>query len=599
MGRERSEGRSAFDFLRDCPIVDEAEREWPGEGLPSPSFSPVSEARWYQEVREHSAKFPTRESLSELGVPARSLGLRPLDAPEAGPGFSDPSAAFGSSMPIHEIASKAFGAFKDLHPAREREQTMDKAEKCGNVSLETIGACIGLRSPQTVLKRANAILSFLRWADKEDLETPVAEEAVWSYFSLLKEEGSPPSRASALLSAFRFVNYVLGVDSKDILCSRRVCGLSVQLGVRKVPTSRARPLTVQEVGSLHSTIGDAKESAWNKAIAGYLLLALYSRARHSDLTQVEEVISDYDLEGSGYLEIRSRVHKTSQTLAKRNDLLPIIVSAKGVNPGDWLGATAAAFNEVGLPLDGLVRAGIFRPCKPGGREPGARSLRSSECSTMLKLMLQRGGSDVSLIRSHSLKRTLLDWGSKFCIDEALLALLGRHSKCVRGSVPVYAREEALKAVRAIEPMFQAVADGSFRPDAARAGYFTKANPPVPAAPTTVGHDASDAKVELVEDSEDEAPNMDSASSSGSSSSASKASSDSSESDEPLSKMPRFLIGAWDQGSCVANTRTHALHLLKHVSGGGTMIAVCGRASSNLFKARGKHMRLKIGPPKDD
>ena len=328
-GPERSDGRSVFDFLRDCPSVDEAEREWQGEGFPSPSFSPVSEARWYQEVREHSAKFPTRESLSELGVQAGSLGLQSLDAPEAGPSFSDPSAALGSMIdgvieravanevsraapqgpalpwergifraifgsqepsnpfdsllprvpgplkpphvstvsageprppvPVHDIASQAFGAFKDLHPAREREQTMDKAvckmhhvvgridpsrlspelgrsfegEKSGNMSLETIGACIGLRSPQTVLKRANAILSFLRWADKEELETPVAEEAVWDYFSLLKKEGSPPSRASALLSAFRFVNYVLGVDLKDILCSRRVCGLSVQLGVRK------------------------------------------------------------------------------------------------------------------------------------------------------------------------------------------------------------------------------------------------------------------------------------------------------------------------------------------------------------------------------
>ena len=701
-GQERSEGRSAFDFLRDGPSVDGVVPEWSRDGFPSPSFSPVSEARWYQEVREHSAKFPTHESFSELGGQAGSWDLQSFGAPDAGPSSNDSSAMLGGAIdgviekavanevsraapqgpalpwergifrsifgsqessnpfdnllprvpgplkpphvstvsageprppvPVHDIASQAFGAFKDLHPAHEREQMMDKAvckmhhvvgridssrlspelgssfggEKSRNMSLETIGACIGLRSPHTVLKRANTILSFLRWADKEELETPVAEEAVWSYFSMLKKEGSPPSRASAILSAFRFVNYVLGVGLKDILCSRRVCGLSVQLGIRKAPTSRARPLTVQEVRSLRSTLGDAKESDWNKAIAGYLLLALYSRARHSDLTQVEEVISDYDLEGSGYLEVRLRVHKTSQTLAKRNDLLPIIVSAKGVNQGDWLGAVAAAFSKVGLPFDGVVRAGIFRPCKPGGLEPGVRSLRSSECSSMLKLMLQRGGSDVSLVRSHSLKRTLLDWGSKFCIDEAVLALLGRHSKCVKGSVPVYAREEALKAVRAIEPMLQAVADGTFRPDATRAGYFAKASPTVPAASTTVGRDAIEAKVEIIEDSDEEASNTGDASSSATSSSASAADSDSSESDEPLSKMPRVLIEAWDQEGCVVNTKTHALHLLKHVSGGGTMIAVCGRASSNLVKARSEHMRysrcrvcLKIGPPKDD
>ena len=83
------------------------------------------------------------------------------------------------------------------------------------------------------------------------------------------------------------------------------------------------------------------------------------------------------------------------------------------------------------------------------------------------------GSDTSLVRSHSLKRTILDWGSKFCIDDAILALLGRHSKCVKGSVPVYAREESLRAVKAIEPMLRAIADGSFKPDASRANYFPK------------------------------------------------------------------------------------------------------------------------------
>ena len=61
---------------------------------------------------------------------------------------------------------------------------------------------------------------------------------------------------------------------------------------------------------------------------------------------------------------------------------------------------------------------------------------------MLKMILERAGSDVTMVTSHSLKRTLIDWGSKFCLDDGILALLGRHSKCVKGSVPVYAREEA-------------------------------------------------------------------------------------------------------------------------------------------------------------
>ena len=51
-----------------------------------------------------------------------------------------------------------------------------------------------------------------------------------------------------------------------------------------------------------------------------------------------------------------------------------------------------------------------------------------------------------------------------------------------------------------------MADGTFRPDAARAGYFTKANSPVPAASITEGRDTTEAKVEFVEDSDEEARN---------------------------------------------------------------------------------------------
>ena len=536
-------------------------------------------------------------------------------------------------IPTLDIASRAFGAFQDLHPSHERDQLMDRAVcklqlivgRCNKSRLsselsnaleaaspqvqlqETIAACVGLRSPHTVLKRANAILAFLRWADKEDTLEPLSEGTVWDFFSWLKREGAPPSRAVSLMSAFRFVNFVLGVSLQDLLYSRRLCGLSIQLGVQKTSASRARPLTVNEIKYLHRVLEDSRETSWDRAIAGYLLLALYARARHSDFLQVEEVIPDFGAEGDGYLEVRLRVHKTAQTLAKRNDLLPVIVAARSIKEGDWLGFVSTAFSRVGLSLEGTVRAGLFRPCKPGGSEPGNRSLRSSECTAMLKLMLQRCGSDTSLVRSHSLKRTILDWGSKFCIDDAVLALLGRHSKCVRGSVPVYAREESLRAVKAIEPMLRAIADGSFKPDASRADYFPKAPLPIAGDSAPLNTMAPETKVEVIDDSDqepcEEALEVEG---SGSSSTSSGAVSESSESEEPAPKVPRVLFEAWDHESCLANAKTHTLHLLKHVSGGGTMIAVCGRASSNLVKARVEHMRysrcrvcLKIGPPKDD
>ncbi|CAE7318224.1 unnamed protein product [Symbiodinium sp. CCMP2592] len=484
--------------------------------------------------------------------------LVPAHVPSAEPKIPEPP------MPSADIASRAFKSFKDVHPSDERDMVMDRAvcklqhivcradvdrlspelaraassKDARDEVFGIVSACVGLRSPHTVVKRANTIL-----------------DSVWNFISYLKKEKAAPTRAASLISALRFANFVLGLSLSEVLASRRILGLSAQLGVKKKATNRARPLKVSEVRFLHGVLEDESAPIWDRAICAYLLLALYARARHSDLVLVEEVIADFDRMCSGYLEIRLRFHKTAQTIAKKNDLLPVIVSSKGIVAGDWLGSATDAFERVGLTLNGTVGAGLFRPFRSGGAAPGRRSLRSSECTSMLKMVLERAGSDVSMVTSHSLKRTLLDWGSKFCLDDGILALLGRHSKCVKGSVPVYAKEEALKAVRALEPMCQAVAAGSFHPDAARALYFTDPPAPtvVPQAPELRA--SVEAKVEIINDSASEQ-----AASEG------HRSSSSSDTVTPSHK--------WDAADCVANSRTRTLHLLKFVSGGTSEVLNC-------------------------
>ncbi|CAE7476567.1 unnamed protein product, partial [Symbiodinium sp. CCMP2592] len=430
--------------------------------------------------------------------------LVPAHVPPAEPKIPEPP------IPSADIASRAFKSFKDVHPSDERDMVMDRAVcKLQHIICRTdvdrlspelaqaasskdatdevfgiVSACVGLRSPHTVVKRANAILAYLRWCDKEGYEKPFCEDSVWSFISYLKKE--------------------------KVLASRRILGLSAQLGVKKKATNRARPLKVSEVRFMHGVLEDESAPIWDRAICAYLLLALYARARHSDLVLVEEVIADFDRQCSGYLEIRLRFHKTAQTIAKKNDLLPVIVSSKGIVKGDWLGLATDVFERVGLTLDGTV-----------------------------------------------------------------------------GSVPVYAKEEALKAVRALEPMCQAVAAGSFHPDAARALYFTDPPAPtvVPQAPEFRA--AVKAKVEIINDSASErAESEGQHSSSGSESSDSESQDDSDSSSESIApiKAPRLEIEQWDAADCAANSRTRTLHLLKFVSGGGNLIAACGRTSEVMVQA---------------
>ena len=66
-------------------------------------------------------------------------------------------------------------------------------------------------------------------------------------------------------------------------------------------------------------------------IAEYMLVALYGRCRHSDLSHLEPGIKDF--QGCmGVLEFRTKLHKTSRA-ARRKGLLSILVPAQGVQAG--------------------------------------------------------------------------------------------------------------------------------------------------------------------------------------------------------------------------------------------------------------------------
>ena len=96
-------------------------------------------------------------------------------------------------------------------------------------ALEVLGAVVGVKSPATLVKRANSLLAFLRWCAKTNVtdENPFHERIIWQYLSFLKESGAPPTKGASAMSAFRFAFYVLGFDSLKVAVeSRRLVGIS-------------------------------------------------------------------------------------------------------------------------------------------------------------------------------------------------------------------------------------------------------------------------------------------------------------------------------------------------------------------------------------
>ena len=162
---------------------------------------------------------------------------------------------------------------------------------------DTVRACIGSRSPWTILKRAGALLLFASWCVPAGPMHEISEALAWRYVIFLRGTEAAPSRGASFLSAIRFLHFVLGLDMTVVLNSRRVSGLCEQLMLGSRWIKQAVHLTVQEVKRLHEVLDNVGQHPYDRALAARVLLALYGRCRHSDLCDIRKVDCSFDADG--------------------------------------------------------------------------------------------------------------------------------------------------------------------------------------------------------------------------------------------------------------------------------------------------------------
>ena len=348
-------------------------------------------------------------------------------------------------------------------------------------SRKIVHAVIGVRSPTTAINRANCILRFYRWVADVSITGfhPFQEQVVWEYLNSLQQSHAAPSTGVSLLSAFRYAKFVFGFNTiEDILSSRRIKGLTDIMFVSKRFLKQAKVLSVSQVQELHRLVKCDGLCGIDKAAAGYLLIALYGRCRHSDLACVEDILHDWDDSG-GYLEIRTAVHKTSRSIQKKTRLLPIVIPVIGVTGECWVQDVERAFDSIGLKLRGHIGGPIFRPPRKDG-SLCKRGLLSSECSKFLQLFLDEPSSPHAegeqVMTSHALKATCLSWASKYGLSPEDKAALGRHSSATSESSAVYSRDLATRSVSLLQQLFIDIHNENFLPDASRRDYFPSKRP---------------------------------------------------------------------------------------------------------------------------
>eukprot|EP00435_Cladocopium_sp_Y103_P060835 s17_g22.t1 len=172
-------------------------------------------------------------------------------------------------------------------------------------------AC-GVRSPKTVLKRGRDLLLFIKWAERREIPWwPLREVTILDY--LTEVEKAEKSK---------FIGKNL-VKRLEILCK-------------------------------------TSPSVYDRYFIGCLLFACYSRARWSDLAHMQSFFYDtIEKEGTsyGYVEARTRVHKTSTSEERKAMYMPFVAPIQGLESFCWALEWKDALVELGLitglePLSG-------------------------------------------------------------------------------------------------------------------------------------------------------------------------------------------------------------------------------------------------------
>ena len=281
--------------------------------------------------------------------------------------------------------------FKALEVERDaavRKLSIFMARACVEVDIASIRAMVGTRSPKTLVKRANSLLSFVRWADVElpglSVVDLLSESTGWQYIKSLQESCAAPTKASTFLSAIRFAHFVLDVQSLNTFMSRRLVGASENMASALGPIRQAPALTLAQVRRLHEVL-NSSTNQFVSGVTAYILIALYGRCRHSDLSHLEMGLKDFE-QCLGVLEFQTRLHKTSRA-TRRKGLLSILVPAQGA-VGEWLGKACKALESYGVVIQGSIKGPLFRPrVSEASTALCARGITSAEVSKALQHLL--------------------------------------------------------------------------------------------------------------------------------------------------------------------------------------------------------------------
>ena len=352
---------------------------------------------------------------------------------------------------------------------------------------ETLRELFGRKSAATVLKRGSALVAFIAWCRKffrDEEPMPFRTLHMEGYLRHLKKGNRPASAFTSFQEAVNFATHVVGVSvavtSKgqqqgDSVWSPWCNGIIGQALQGKAERKQATVLSVHQVAALEYMLQDESLSAFDRYACGALLFGIFSRSRVSDLRKTYSWYLDFDQlgdGGDGFIECRTRDHKTANLVLQSGVSMPLVAPALGVTSASWAVRWAKVAEEVGLGFSGDRKGPVLpAPDQRGGWTK--RSVEAGEVTKWLHALLARSGNAASPgTTSHTVKSTVLSWCAKYGMARHPRLQLGHHTSG-DGSLDTYGRDTLAPALLQLTSMLDSIRRGMFLPDLTRSGRFRK------------------------------------------------------------------------------------------------------------------------------
>ena len=333
------------------------------------------------------------------------------------------------------------------------------------------------RSQNTVLKRANSIIRFTHWFTKFSFSIspfPLFAADVEAYLEYLQEQEASPSALSSFVEAVNFCEKALNIPHVATTITPKAMNICELANSKRREKRQARVLSVAEVASLEDFLSNERNLIVDRFAAGCFLFALYSRSRWSDLRCVYCYTADIlEIEGkiTGYLEYKTRSHKTARLVQKQGLSMPLVAPVWEVGKTPWVLECVKVGRLADRPLEHLDQV----PLLPAPTEEGQWTDRSTSTleaqKWLLSILCRALGQDPHATTMHCLKSTALSWAGKAGLSAEVRQILGHHSTGKK-SHEVYNRDLLADPLRQFDLLLQRIRTGVFLPDSSRSGMMT-------------------------------------------------------------------------------------------------------------------------------